>query len=616
MAEDFRQWPQQGCALGAARNRIACLSDAVPAGDLPTNSSQFATETMRALAEGQWVGYRISRDGDANRIIDRRFWLSEPVVDWERSPADGIGAHDDAILVFPALLAPDRARLIAQRSYKEIFDRYVLNDPEVAAWGRKAIARASEFERVFTHGHCYLHGVHEWPVAFERGLVGIVHPDPDKRGPYGALRRPDSIEAAIAAEVLTNRYGALITMLRLGEVEGRAILSASGAPDTVLRSIWSHRDYYLSAEGDIFAINEEREAPAGPFLVRQWLGLVFELPSGFQGPFQEGLRISDPPSVGVNLQARKERALVAAADVIAARTLSAALDRLVFAHPEILALRGKAIEASERCKVPYYEFANLIAPVAGMEEPVLPLRYFNDRTDDFGLPEPQAPDDVVPDPEWDELFSSQPGEITACYEAINKRASEFFALLQDGLILARGHVADGHLVDIAQSIWSHEDYYIHCPTGDLYEAGRERLEKRFTAVILVAPVVRQTAVDVSREHSKVLLSTTSYGGDAPALSDDQASLQYAPMPTKSAMRGKARLESYRLCVDWLAGEMRRSPDVRQRPKAFWRAQAKKKWHIADRAFTYAWDEAIRETNAIAWSKAGPPKRAHRNPCTD
>ena len=100
------------------------------------------------------------------------------------------------------------------------------------------------------------------PLAFERGLVGVVHPDATKRSPFGSLRKPDPIEAVTAAEVLTNRFGALITMLRLGEVEGRAILTAAGLPDTVLHSIWSHRDYYVDRDGDIFVINEDHDGGA------------------------------------------------------------------------------------------------------------------------------------------------------------------------------------------------------------------------------------------------------------------------------------------------------------------------------------------------------------------
>jgi hypothetical protein len=176
------------------------------------------------------------------------------------------------------------------------------------------------------------------------------------------------------------------------------------------------------------------------------------------------------------------------------------------------------------------------------------------------------------------------------------------------MVGARGHVADGHLVPIARSIWSHDRYYIHCPTGDLYEAGTETLEKRFTAVILVPPLSPNGRPDVSREHLGALPITT-----APDLNVDA---QPPERVTKSTASGKERLETYDVCLRWLSAEMRRTPDVRERPKAFWLRQAQIKWGIAKRSFQGAWDQAIRDTNAIAWAKAGPPKRAHRNPRTD
>jgi hypothetical protein len=312
-------------------------------------------------------------------------------------------------------------------------------------------------------------------------------------------------------------------------------------------------------------------------------------------------------ALSTSLPPRPEGVQITAAELISAGSLSVALDRLVFAHPEVLTLRAAAIEASTRNGWPFYEFANLITDVIGLEVPVLPLRHFNDRRDDFGRPEVQRVM-AKPSAEWEALCRSAPIEITACYGAFERRAHEFFNLLQNGLVAARGHVADGHLVDIAQSLWLHERYYIHCPTGDLYEAGTERLVKRYTAVVLVAPPSLNGRLDVSREHPGVLPVTL-----APDLNVDALSAGHV---TKATAAGKARLETYNLCLQWLSAEMRRSRDLRERPKAFWFRQAQTKWRIAKRSFERAWDQAIRDTNAIAWAKAGPPKRPHRNPRID
>jgi len=109
-----------------------------------------------------------------------------------------------------------------------------------------------------------------------------------------------------------------------------------------------------------------------------------------------------------------------------------------------------------------------------MEEPVFAAALLQRPERRLRTSRTSGSDDVEPVAEWEECYQPAPGgDHRGTYEAINKRASAFFAaLLQDGLILARGHVADGYLVDIAQSIW-----YITktitstCPTGDLYEAG-------------------------------------------------------------------------------------------------------------------------------------------------
>jgi hypothetical protein len=619
MVTEFAQWPQQGCSLNETRGRLLGLP-ASAEDDLSKTASdrRLADEVMAALAEDQLVGYGTKQGNIEREIINCGFWLAKPAIDWEGSYANASAEAYSSILVCPALVASDRARLVAGHSFKTIFERYVLKDPEVAAWARKAIRASSEFERVFIQGHCYPHGVGEWPLAFERGLVGVVHPDPAKRSPLGSMRKPDPIEAVVASEVLTNRFGALITMLRLGEVEGRAILCASSAPDTVLRSIWSHRDYYVDRDGDLFAINEERDAGAQSFLIRRWVGLVLELPTRaeLRSTFRDGVARANGQARAADSAPEVGRAdVVSAADLIAAGSLSVALDRLVFAHPEVLALRAAAIAASKKNGSSFYEFANLIGPVTGLDEPVLPLRYFNERGGDFGYPEPEPPPSAEQVAAWEEFYPAQPAEIDACYEGYNRRARDFFALLQGGQVAARGHVADGHLVDISQSLWSHEDYYIHCPTGDLYEAGPEQLEKRFTAVVLVPPPTTSLG-RVSREHASLLPSTTAPHIELPAVPALAAVSKHTPSATKAEAGERARLEIYALCVDWLSVEMKRSPDVRQRPKAFWRSEAQKKWTISNRSFGYAWDEAIRNCNAVAWSKAGPPKRAHRNPRND
>jgi hypothetical protein len=59
------------------------------------------------------------------------------------------------------------------------------------------------------------------------------------------------------------------------------------------------------------------------------------------------------------------------------------------------------------------------------------------------------------------------------------------------------------------------------------------------------------------------------------------------------------------CRRWLASEMRASPD-RPRPKSQVHAEARKRFpKLSKRSFDRAWRDAISETGAETWSKAGP-----------
>jgi len=73
---------------------------------------------------------------------------------------------------------------------------------------------------------------------------------------------------------------------------------------------------------------------SGPFLVRQWRGLMLGLPPVVQPARQEELfaRTTCPQSLPI-CRRKKKAFLSPAADVIAAVSLSVALDRLVFAQP-------------------------------------------------------------------------------------------------------------------------------------------------------------------------------------------------------------------------------------------------------------------------------------------
>jgi hypothetical protein len=257
---DYEPWPHAGCTLLEARARIA---------DLQQITSQF-------------VAYGRPGDaGAASRLIAREIWPTLTKIDWHKSSVSGEPTGRDVFVdvrLFPPLLAPSRAELVAGAPLAEAFRTFVLEDPEVSALAREAIRLSPAWARVFVEGHCYQNGVADWPVAFEQRYIDIVHPDPVKRSKFAVPREVDSLEAVIAAEALNHRYGLLIMMLRGGELVAHALSQASGRLEEIPRSIWSHADFSFEAgSGDMFQWNDLSENRRDR-LIRRWIGVVLHRP--------------------------------------------------------------------------------------------------------------------------------------------------------------------------------------------------------------------------------------------------------------------------------------------------------------------------------------------------
>jgi hypothetical protein len=230
---------------------------------------------------GRLIAY--GRQGSPNadlQLIGAAQWNTITDVEWQSS-----SAADDRltratyldIRVYPPLLAPCRIDLLAGRTLAEAFEQVVLVDPEVATLGREAVRLSPEFEAVFVRGRCHVHGLEEWPLAFERWvMVSTVHPEAAKRSVYDGPRKPDPLEVVIAAEALKHRYRALISMLRRGELEGRGLPTTAGHSDAILRSIWSHEEFYFYAStGDVLQDNPESTGRHDR-LTRRWIGVVLQ----------------------------------------------------------------------------------------------------------------------------------------------------------------------------------------------------------------------------------------------------------------------------------------------------------------------------------------------------
>ncbi len=511
---EYAVWPENGCSLAEARERTADRAAwkvwrdhfshvARPQSGSQKSDPKVAAKEAEDRIEGdfrnqmttrQLVAYGRPGHPDApSRLISRDVWLTLPRIGWESS---SIGEDRRAgnvffdVRVFPALLAPCRPELIDGCALSDTFKRLVLNDPEVAALGKQAIGLATEFERVFVRGHCYVHGIDEWPVVFERrGIVGNVHPDPNKRWKFAASRKADPIEVSIAADALFHRCGVLIGLLRRGEFEAQGLPTSSDTPAMILHSIWSHCDFYFNANGDVFQVNDECEDPPRDFLKRRWVGVVLHRRN------KPATTLSDGPNGEVGTidsqtddhHLAHDVAPFSAAEVLQAGSLSEALSQLVFRHPQVWKLRANVLALEQKERASFEESAGLIKPVFGHDDSFLPLKYVgkDEDLDLSSLPlEPLTPEEEAISAEY---FDRGPPEIVAYYDAVNLHARTLFRTLQTREVNAFAHTVRGDLVRVAHTIWSHEDFYVHPLAGDIYEAGPGRMTKKWTGVIFSAP---------------------------------------------------------------------------------------------------------------------------------
>ena len=576
-----------------------------------------------------------SHFGATPRLIELDLWRTLTNIDWENSSAGGNGGADTffrEIRVYPPLLAPCRVDLVAGCSLAEAFKKYVLNDPEVAAFAKQGMRLAPEFERVFVQGRCTVHGVEQWPVAYEnRLIVGAVHPDPKMRSVFDRGGKSDPLEVVIAAAALKSRIVALIDTLRSGEIEAVGLSVVPGHPCEIFRSIWSHEEFSFNAHGDVFADNPDSDGRCNR-VIKRWHGVLLRR-SHASAAKQQGYthaefdrgnllaaRATDQGDAGQNPTP------FTVEDVVRVRSLADVLKKLIFKHPEIQMLAPKARDAAEGSGVLFEDDAGLIGHVYGHDEPLLPLRYFPKEDWDSEAPIlPSANADGVAI--WEDVEESLPASISDYYTVLNLRAATLFKMLQRGEIIGIGHTVDGHPVPLIPTVWSHEDFYVHPPTGDMYEAGPDEMVKRWTGVILVRPsgdatamfgevidpIIRDTRhVTEIRSERPETPAHPKFHGEHTTRDEIRLATVEADSSTqrKSIANVNSRKTAHEECRTWLEGMMRASPNERKESKHRLRETARHRWSpiLSERSFIAAWAEAIENTGAVAWSAAGAPKK--------
>jgi hypothetical protein len=399
---------------------------------------------------------------------------------------------------------------------------------------------APRFASVFFEGRHHVFGFREWPLAFERWTTKItIHPDPAKRSKYDPRGEPDPIEAVVAAEARLHRYRTLISLLRAGELESRASPGTAGAVEQITRAIWSHTEFSFDPyTGNILQDNPCSTADHDRY-IKRWVGVVLQKPTRAD----QGANASSSARTQARLEQKRPESVLRShappftpADVIALGSLSRALDHLVFNHPEIRILCQIAVSVADARQIPFEEDAGLVVQVLGYDDPALPLRYFAhlvEQPDEPPLPE--SPEEAAISAEY--FGVELPPDVQAYYDAVKLRADTLIGMLQQQQVVARGHTMDGHLVQIAHSIWSHLEYYVHPPTGDVYNASTRPMTKRWSGVVLEAPAEPQFHVKPTEHHGIRSTSTENNAGAQPRRRKTASKRRKA-----AAKRGKAAAE--------------------------------------------------------------------------
>jgi hypothetical protein len=288
---DYTPWPENGCTLAEARERTADRKvwnewrrrrqDASKA-DVSAVEPQLGANCQEGLKSGRLLAY--GRDGNApelSQIIERDHWARVETIDWENSSAVVDGDRGRTVFdirVFPPLLAPCRVDLLAGQPLAKVFNDFVLNDLEVHVLASQAVAVGPEWQRVFIEGLYTPYGLEGWPLAPSLFLPHFIsHPDPNRRSAFDDPR-PQPIEVVVAAEALKQRYRALISMLEAETICAEALNDKSGSREGILRSIWSHKGFYLDGRtGDILQENDRSEGRYDAF-IKRYVGVVLQRP--------------------------------------------------------------------------------------------------------------------------------------------------------------------------------------------------------------------------------------------------------------------------------------------------------------------------------------------------
>jgi hypothetical protein len=303
---DYVPWPANGCNLAEARERTAERpawqrrlnlssyledneSNSPARAEFEAIEAEISANCLGHFKARRLIAYGGTNPGEAPKLIEPERWRQLSRIDWNASTVseDRDGPAQLYVRVYPIVLAPCRTQVLDGLPLIDAVRQFALGDAEVMQFAREAVRLAEKSAKMLVKERVDFDSVNPWPLAFERWIMKVtIHPDPAKRNIFGPFGEPDPIEAVIAEEAWIHRYCAIITLLRTGELEARGIPGMTGSSESILRSIWSHEDFFFDLSAGNIVQDNPRSTGHRDWYVKRWLGVTLKTPRRATGDAQ------------------------------------------------------------------------------------------------------------------------------------------------------------------------------------------------------------------------------------------------------------------------------------------------------------------------------------------
>jgi hypothetical protein len=204
------------------------------------------------LRNGELLAWGRLGDPGAEPVhIPSALWLDSSLQKGWKAKAEIFcsGSPVFDLRIFPVLEAPNAAEQLGHISLKEVFNRFVIGDPEVQHLAEFAIAASSELRRLYRpserNDHCF------WPLDPD-DLIDIGElTDEIEEYEYFA-RYACTAETNAAQKVLRQRHRAMIGVLQSGRFVAVGDPVRERDPQEILPTIWGAPGYHLDRRtGDL-----------------------------------------------------------------------------------------------------------------------------------------------------------------------------------------------------------------------------------------------------------------------------------------------------------------------------------------------------------------------------